>query len=181
MLRGVPGRLRRNSARLLLLFALTWLGRAQAAAQDIRIEVLDGRNGRPVTNQCLNVWVPGERGFDAVIPTDSSGIAVFRLAGDPNNWIKKGRCKGAVAPYPPVTHAQAIQPFPAWPVDCRVHKIGPHQYSPLPTYSVREILDTGVVAEDFCGKVKVSATAGELIIFTRPLRPWEWIEYGWDL
>jgi hypothetical protein len=182
MRRGVAGRLRFPLGRLLLVLALARLGTAEVAAQDIRIRVLNGRNGRPVSDQCLNVWVAGKRMFDAVIPTDGGGIAVFHLAGDPNNRVQEGRCKGVAAPYPAVTHAEAIQTVPAWPVDCQPYKkIRPHQYSPPPSYSVEQILATGLVARNSCGKVNVSARPGELIVFTRALRPWEWIVWAWEL
>lgn len=168
-------------AQALLLFVLAMFGGAKAAAQDIKIRVLDGRNGHPVTNQCLNVWVGGHRMFDAIIATNNRGIAVFHLAGDPNNQTSKGRCRRVVAPYPAVKHAESIQTFPVWPVDCQPYKkINRHMYSSPPSYSVKEILASGLVAGNSCRKVKVQPKPGELVIFTRPLRPWEWIVWAWE-
>lgn len=175
-----PKKRRLHPARALPLLALALLGTASVAAQDIRIKVLNGRNGHPVTDQCLNVWVEGERLFDAVIATDSSGIAVFHAAGDPNNTTK-GRCRGVVVPYRAIAHAESIQTFPVWPFDCQPYKkIGPQANSPPPPYSVRQILTSGLVAGNSCGKVKVLPKPGELVIFTRPLRPWEWIVWAWE-
>src|SRR5437667_3014925 len=60
------------------------------SAQEIRIKVLDGRNGHPVTDERLNVWVgdnPVSKGFGGeggkayLLPTDKSGIVVFQLGG----------------------------------------------------------------------------------------------------
>ena len=55
-------------------------------------------------------------------------------------------------------------------VDCRYSKTtGPER----PSYLVSDILRSGVLAADTCGKLKMTPTPGELIFFVRPEHWWE--------
>src|SRR5215467_3282612 len=56
--------------------------------QEIRIKLVDGRNGRVFSNQCVNVWVGKEqvygnlRGVAMLIQTDKNGVASLHLTDD---------------------------------------------------------------------------------------------------
>jgi hypothetical protein len=43
-------------------------------AQNINIRVLNGRNGKPIANECLNISLGSWHGADIVAPTDKSGV-----------------------------------------------------------------------------------------------------------
>jgi hypothetical protein len=42
---------------LVLIWPLLCLCVPRAAAQEFHIKVLNGRNGKPITKECLNIWV----------------------------------------------------------------------------------------------------------------------------
>jgi len=141
--------------------------------QEIRIRVLNGRNGRPVANECLNVQLVPSRYSGLVIPTDKQGVATLRLDGDPDN-LGKGRCKGAAVPYPSLKPVGSIRTFPDWYVDCQPYEhVGSYHNSVPIYYQVREILDTGIVAGNVCGTFRGEPQPGELVLFVRPAHWWE--------
>jgi hypothetical protein len=45
--------------------------------------------------------------------------------------------------------------------------------SRAPSYPIKNILETGVVASNTCGKFKAEARPGDLIFFVRPASWWE--------
>ena len=49
-------------------------------AQDVHIRVLNGRNGRPIKNECLNVWTGLSHGAHMVAGTNQDGIATLHVA-----------------------------------------------------------------------------------------------------
>ncbi len=119
-------------------------------AQDIRIRVLDGRNGHRVTNERLNVWIGPERGEALLLPTNKDGVAELHLDNK---------------------HGESIEVESNLYVDCRPYR----KDAPRPSYSVQEVLQSGVVTQNACGKGKIEASPkpGELIFFVRPLHWWE--------
>src|ERR1700712_524322 len=69
------------------LFALLWFFFVQVAVvpcQTLEIVLLDGRSGKPVTQQHahVNAWVGKERKAAIVIPTDKNGVAMLELTQD---------------------------------------------------------------------------------------------------
>jgi hypothetical protein len=66
------------------------------SAQRREIKLINGRNGHPVANACVNVWVGNERKDPFSIPTDSNGIARLRLTENDSEvntdhrWAKYG-------------------------------------------------------------------------------------------
>src|SRR5574340_1376651 len=72
----------KRSARLRqALFAVAIAGSLVPVlhAQEIRIKVLNGRNGKPITNECLNVWIGAMLGQGLFAPTNNSGVVVLHL------------------------------------------------------------------------------------------------------
>jgi len=131
-------------------------------AQDIRIRVLDGRNGHAVRDEMLNVWLhenaeEGKYVFQKhslrqlLLPTDKSGE--IRLHADSNERF--------------VTFSTDYY------LDCRVMKTKKVPSGFPPAISVAEILKSGAATENGCGKFRVVPTGGELVFF---VRPWHWWE-----
>ncbi|MGH9433907.1 MAG: hypothetical protein ACRD3T_20455 [Terriglobia bacterium] len=130
---------------------------AMLHAQDVRIKVLNGRNGRPVTNERVNVWVGdkpaalgfgGKAGAQFFLPTGKDGVAVLHL--------------GPVRP-------DLIEVLPDFYLACQ----RPRPVGSVPRYSIKEIITQGVATANTCGKIEVSPKPGELIFFVRPRTLWE--------
>ena len=120
---------------------------AGISAEPIKIRVVDGRNGHPITDEKLQLWFDRQSGGAMSIATDKQGVAkVDAPAGSAlilsaniytNCWYSK--------------------------------QTGPKQ----PTYSVSSIVRSGVSGANTCGTVKVLPRPGELIFFVRPEHWWE--------
>jgi len=63
-------------------------------AQTVDIKLVNGRNGRPMTDACVNVWMGNERKTAMAIPTDESGIARLRLTHNDSEIDIHNRWKG---------------------------------------------------------------------------------------
>ena len=125
-------------ATLLVLFGGTML----CAQEIIRIRVLDGRNGRPIGDERVNVLFDAERSA-RLVPTDRSGVAVVNLGSE---------------------HLDVIRITSDYYVPCQPHP----KDSPFLSYSVKEVLQSGIASSNFCGKIEGSPKPGELILFVRP-------------
>jgi len=62
-----------------LLLSMWGFVEPNLCAQEIKIKFVDGRNGKPLGNTCVNVWVGHDRKEATAIPIDSNGIATLRL------------------------------------------------------------------------------------------------------
>ena len=75
----------RGTGELLILFFLGLaLAGAPLCAQTIQITLVNGRNGRPMGNECIQVWV-GDKSKPSSSPffqtqTDKDGVTTIRLA-----------------------------------------------------------------------------------------------------
>jgi hypothetical protein len=146
-------------------------------AQDIHIRVLNGRNGKPINNECINVSLGPWHGADLLVPTDKDGIAVLHLRGNVmtadaacQGWSKQARAAGV----------DVIAVMGDSYVACQEYgKLAPGERPTpetsstvtkelVPTYSINKILESGVTASNTCGKVRGTAKPGELIFFVRP-------------
>jgi hypothetical protein len=117
------------------------------SAEPITIRVVDGRNGHPVTDEKLQLWFNSQSGSAISISTDNHGVAQVDAPSDAVLLLSANLY-----------------------VDCRYSKqTGPER----PSYPVSDILRTGKLTENTCGKLKLSPTPGELIFFVRP-------EHWWD-
>jgi hypothetical protein len=142
---------------------------SKAVPKDLRIRVLDARNGHPLTNICLNVSLGMWHGADLSAPTNKNGVAVLHLsAGTISAEVPTDpRCIGGFPTRAELPQGEdRIAPANGGN-DCH-----PKRHPPAPpAYSIREIMERGVVGENICGKVRVEARPGELIFFVRPT-PW---------
>ena len=141
-------------------------------AQDIRIKVMDGRNGRIISDECVNVWV-GEKTVEALlIPTNRDGIALLHLVGsdrDTNVQRSASACGGWGEVDPVVRYADIIGIATGNYVPCQAHPVD----TPKLLFSVQEVLRFGAATANACGKIEASPHPGELIFFVRPRHWWE--------
>jgi hypothetical protein len=123
---------------------------ASSAPRQIKIKVVNGRNGEPVKEAIVDVTFGGR-----VVPpptqlvTTSDGSADLKVPDSAETIVISG---------------QLI-------VDCRPdnHK----NYTEDKAYRIQEILTKGVVAENTCGKAKNQQTPGVLIFYVRPPHWWD--------
>ena len=147
--------------RAAFLFVALGLLDAVSAAQEVRIRVLDGRNGRPVRDEInVDFFENDERGIDIghrhnwrwLTPrTDKDGVIQVRL--EPTD--------------------KYITVEPAETIDGRLkRKERPDLLHP-PLSSVAEIIHSGIVLENHCGEVQAVPGPGELVFFVKPLHWWQ--------
>jgi hypothetical protein len=143
-------------------------------AQDIRFKLVNGRNGRPMSDACLNVWVGTER-IDALsIPTDKEGVAALHLSDSEakintrNRWPRCG-AEGVINPV--LKYADSIK-INAGYASCQPHTAD-YSWLAVQVFSTKKVLESGVVTPNACGKVTASPEPGEIIMFVRPLSWWE--------
>jgi len=144
-------------------------------AQEIRIRVLDGRNGHPVQD-CVSIQTsPRQRTPLLTLRTSREGVAVLSVSDEQaGTAVGTDRlpCKDAPT-LGRVGRVDTIGIWPDWDLDCR--PLGESGRLPprLKLYPVEEILKLGVATENACGRVEASPAAGELIFFVRPAHWWE--------
>ena len=190
-LRPLPKRTARTMplSRAFPLASLLWLVVAFFSppldAQDIRIKVLNARNGKPVTNECLNVWVGPLHGPALPVPTNHEGVVVLHLEDSEvtPDAVSRSACNGNATNRPRSLprDARTITIAGGNYVACQEYgKIVPGEpVTPdlvgrlMPSYPIQEILESGVAAGNTCGRFRAQAKPGELIIFVRPTTFWE--------
>ncbi len=113
---------------------------------DIAVQVLDGRNGKPIPNQRLLVFIgtsseaAKSHAEHTDLTTDKDGRGTLRLYPNQTQWIQ------------------------VW-TDGRVLCYSdPNQNS----LSVNAIMSTGFVTANTCGGVMKDPTPGHLVVFARP-------------
>lgn len=151
-------------------------------AQEVHIKVLNGRNGRPITNECLNVWIGPSFRENLIAPTNNEGVVVLRY-GDGNvtaEAVTAHTCNGmaVLGPKRLRNGMDAIAISGDYYVPCQEYgKLDPDKLNlglgNMPSYSIKKILDSGVSGANTCGKARAKAKPGELILFMRPLTFWE--------
>jgi len=161
-------------ARPLVFLALVIAGSFGTAlrAQDIRIKVLDGRNGRPIADECVNVWVGKGDVSSLLIATNKDGVALLHLT-DRENEISsrndRSACGGRGVIDPVVKYADVIGITSEHYMPCQAHPPD----SPALSFSVKKVLQSGDFSANACGKIEATPKPGELVFFVRPLHWWE--------
>ena len=107
-------------------------------AETFRVRVLDAHNARPVSGEKVNVHIKGIRD-DATYTTDSNGIFIVDAS-------KNAELSVATE----------------WRVTCLAKK-----HSGVPMFTVQQILTSGVVEPNTCGRAKAELIPGTITIFTR--------------
>jgi hypothetical protein len=168
--------------RFLLILALVGFAGPSLHGQEIHIRVLNARNGKSITNECLNVWLGHEwHGASLLAPTNNVGVVILHFA---DNTFTAGSVPGAacekglaINAMPVPNGADAIVVTGGYYVACQEYgevRSGDRleRFIP-PSYSIRKILESGVSATNTCGKFRAQAKPGELIFFVRPPTFWE--------
>jgi hypothetical protein len=126
----------------------TWV--CPATAAQITIKVFNGHNGKPLKGTTVDIWF-GKKALPSPtqVTTGNDGSA-FLTVHDPIETI--------------LVAGQGVG-------DCRAGKR--KDYIEGNVYSVQDILRTGVVAQNTCGKTRNQTTPGVLVFYLRPLHWWE--------
>lgn len=166
------------NCRLLLIAALVGLLVPTLHAQEIRIKVLNGRNGKPITKECLNIWVGTIDGPHLVAATDRDGVVVLQISDD--KLVAGTGCEGWPVQTAWPTGSEAILVRGDYYIACQEDaKVVPNPAKPkfvseiLPLYPIRKILESGASSSNTCGKFRAKPKPGELIFFMRPMSFWE--------
>jgi len=104
------------------------------------------------------------------IPTDQNGIARLRLTeNDSEIDVHNQQGTGVINPVVKYSDSLSVNvPY----VSCQPNKPD-YSWLLIQSFSTPEVLRSGVVTANACGKAKASPQPGELIIFVRPLTFWE--------
>lgn len=163
----------RGAAGLLLLLVLC-LAAAALQAQTIRIKLVNGRTGRAVAGACVNVWVGNERKSALAIPTDNDGVASLRLTNrdaEVNAQKRWKECGDLGVTDPVVKDASSIRINVGY-VLCQLRRAD-HTWLATQSFDTKQVLQSGIVSANTCGKAKALPTPGEVVLFVRPLSWWE--------
>jgi hypothetical protein len=143
-------------------------------AQTIKIKLVNGKTGLPITNKCVNTWVGTERKEAMAIPLDKNGVARLYLTdkdSEVNVQNRAQNCGDFGVIHPAVKNSDTLRIVAGYVV-CEPHAA---DYSWLATmeFSTKQIIQQGIVIGNTCGKATASPSPGELLIFVRPLTWWE--------
>jgi len=165
----------------LLLFAFA--SACSLRCQEIHIKVVDARNGRPISKECVNISLGSWHGSDLLAPTNHEGVVVLHFRS--NDVIADATshrdCNGlaVLGPKRLPDGVDSIAIASDEYFDCQewakvVAGETPKQnLNRAPTYRIENIVKSGVVAGNKCGGFRVEAKPGELVFFVRPLTWWE--------
>jgi len=143
-------------------------------AQTIEIKLVNGRNGAPMSDACVNLWAGTEREEAMAIPTDKNGVARLRLTEKDSEINIQSHWKGCgeFGVVNPVVKYNDSLRINAGYVLCQSRK-SDYSWLAIRDFSTKEVLQRGVVTANTCGKATASPKPGEVIIFVRPLSWWE--------
>jgi len=150
---------------------------AQIYAQEIQIKVLDGRNGKPIERECLNIWAGTGRGAHMVAATNGDGVVLLHFGND--DILAEKACAGWPSQVSRASDVEGITISADRYVACQEYgkpTPGESPVNPLkmmPFYPFKSILQLGVSSSNVCGRIRGKAAPGELIFFVRPRSFWE--------
>jgi hypothetical protein len=156
-----------------------------ARSQDVHTQVVNARNGKPITDECLNISLGKWRGAELLAPTNREGIVGLHIKNRQvtADTTSPHACNGQAVLGPKflTNDVESISVIGDVYVVCQEY--GNHlsgQPPPLhipsdvvPTYRISKIVELGEAAANTCGKFKAQAKPGELILFVRPMSFWE--------
>ena len=155
---------------LLLILLGTSFWSTPAHAQTLLIKLVNGRSGRPISHGFVNVWVGNAQKAAMPITTDQEGIARLRLTeNDSEIDVQNRRGVGVVNPV--VKYSDSLRVNAGY-VSCQPNKPD-YSWLWIQSFSTPDVLRSGIVTANACGKAKASPQPGELIMFVRPLTFWE--------
>jgi hypothetical protein len=138
--------------RSILAFSILLLAAVLCPAQQskIVIRLLNGKNGHPIGDSTVNVWLGNEISASQMIPDAKDEIGLDLAGVEP----------------------RTLRVAPNMRLDCRSTNGHSPPGDQIP-YSLDEILSKGIVGENVCGKATASPTPGGLILFFRPMTFYE--------
>lgn len=147
-------RKRGSSLALLLIIGATFSSIA-AQSQTLRIKLVDGRNGKPIANSCVNVWVEKTQKEALAIPTDENGIAQLRLTNDDGEIDSHNRWEpcdifGVVDPVTKYSESFRVN---AGYASCEPQHSN-YSWLSIQSFSTRDVLRDGLVTANTCGRLK---------------------------
>lgn len=136
--------------RSILALSILAIIAAMCPAQQskIVIRLLNAKNGHPISDASVNVWLGNN--YSLLVPDSKDEIAVDAAGADP----------------------RTMRVMPNMRLDCRSANGHSPPGDKIP-YSLHEIVSTGIVGANVCGKAKASPTPGVLILFFRPMTWYE--------
>ena len=147
-------------------------------AQTVELKVVNGRNGRPIADQCMNVWVGDESNARSAplleTQTDANGIIRLRLTDEDTKTDLESQqlvCGLRGVTNPIVKYGDTISIRVGY-VLCQSRTAG-YSWLAITDFSTKQVVQQGVVTKNTCGKATASPKPGELILFVRPLSWWE--------
>ena len=163
----------RRAVQFLMLLVLTASG-AILCAQTVTIKLVNGRNGHPMSNSHVNVWVGTTRKMAIVIPTDIYGIAQLRLTNNDDVVDLHNRLKstGSNVMVDPILKYDDSLRVNVGYVLCQPHTPD-YSWLAIASFSTRQLIEQGIVMPNTCGEATASPQPGELVVFVRPL---SWLE-----
>jgi hypothetical protein len=122
-----------------------------AQESDIVVQVLDGKNGKPIANNHLLIF---------------TGVSVEDVRAHKNHIEARTDAMGTALLSVDVRSTSRIQVWVDWHVLCQ---------EPLDskTYSVEEILKGGLNTSNSCGSIEQPLSPKRLVVFARPAHFWE--------
>ena len=145
-----------RAATVVLSLTMTLCAFGPANARTITIRFLDGRNGKPITDKNINVWLHDNDHIADTWPNNAGGSHPT-----PNS---KGEL---LLDLPDNLGYTMVRVSPDYRVDCRYRKDSAFG-SWGPPYPLDDIVSNGLISQNMCGKIKVAPTPGVLVIFVRP-------------
>ena len=141
----------RSGFHIWLGFALALPASAQMKVQTIHVHVLNGRSGKPV-------------------PRARATVNVFPLSNyeTPTNFIADGHGEFSMLVLTTAGISTAVTQH--WP--CQ-HLTKAERKQPPARYLVEQILTTGVLSPDTCGKPAQTPQPGVLTLYVRPAHWWQ--------
>lgn len=131
---------------------MTFAAEVACSAQQITIKLIDGRNGRPLKHQVIDVWF-GERanGYPLQAKTGEDGNTAVGVPRAEKHFVVAGE----------------------WLADCRGGNKAGKSFIDSNVYDVAQVLTRGVSTQNSCGKAPREPIPGTLTFFVRPMHWWE--------
>jgi hypothetical protein len=132
----------------IIIVLATWV--RPVAAGQITIKVVNGHNGKLLKGTTVDVWF-GTKAYPPAtqVTTTNDGTAFLQVPDSIETIVIVGQGVG----------------------DCRAGYR--KNYIEGNVYHIQDILRTGVVAQNTCGKARNQPTPGVLVFYVRPLHWWE--------
>ncbi len=132
---------------LAFTFLLFCIFSPKLTAQVVVVQLLNGKTGKPISNNRMIVLFPSETSRQSLdLTTNRDGEIRFESFGE-----------------------RMFRVTPMFQVACGEQVLG----GPQAAYSVDEILKNGMVTKNTCGHLNVETIRGRLLYFVRPIHWWE--------